>query len=198
MESEIEAALKANGVEPALNALGLPAWPKPDALCVVDGCSGAQTAIAGGELRPSCEPLRQRRYLPTFSDLVDRLSIVQMKVIFIPERREEYAAEIADILHDLDLILDDTNHRLGSKEVRAMLVIMLSNRFIWENESLARQGDNSQDKRLKLTHSINGVRNTAKNVLAACMGGRQDYKVDCFASELVQEFGDWNVFNGGD
>jgi hypothetical protein len=42
-----------------------------------------------------------RKYLPTISDLIDRLSIVQLKEVFIPEYKEEYAKEIRDILYDL-------------------------------------------------------------------------------------------------
>lgn len=52
-----------------------------------------------------------------------------------------------------------------AKMIRAILIIMLTNRYIWENESKARLGGSEQDKLLKLTHSINGIRNTAKNVL---------------------------------
>jgi len=71
---------------------------------------------------------------------------------------------------------------------------MLSNRVIWENESKARQGGNEQDKYLKFTHSINGVRNTAKNIISNEMGDRKDLKIDCLAAELPAEFGNWNIF----
>jgi len=134
-----------------------------------------------------------RRYLPTLSDLVDRLTIVQLKAIFIPEHKAAYMAEREAIEHDIDLILAD-GHALNAAAIHAIMVIMLTNRFIWENESKARAGGNEQDKLLKLTHSINGVRNAAKNQLAAIVGGRKDYKVDCFAADLDKQFGDWNVF----
>ena len=42
-----------------------------------------------------------RKYLPTIAELIDRLSIVQLKEVFIPEHKEEYAKEIKDIVHDL-------------------------------------------------------------------------------------------------
>ena len=135
-----------------------------------------------------------RRYLPTLSELVDRLSIVQLKMIFIPEHRDEYEKEREDIEHDIDLILTGMGVGVRAKDVRAILVIMLANRFIWENESKARAGGAEQDKLLKLTHSINGVRNTAKNVLAELEGGRKDYKLDCLAAELDSAFGNWNIF----
>jgi len=142
-----------------------------------------------------------RRYLPTFADLVDRLCIVQQKAIFISEKKDAYLAEIGDILHDIDVILSEqraSRRYITAHEVRAIAVLMLTNRFIWENESRARAGGADQDRLLKLTHSINGVRNGAKNELAALDGGRKDFKLDCFAAELVPEFGNWNVFDGGE
>ncbi len=47
-----------------------------------------------------------RKYLPTLSEFIDRLSIVQLKEVFIAEHKEEYAKEISDICHDIQLILD--------------------------------------------------------------------------------------------
>lgn len=139
-------------------------------------------------------PKRERKYLPTLSDLVDRLTIAQMKAIFIPEKKAEFLAEIALIMHDLDIVLDEAAHKVNADALHAIIVIQLTNRFIWENESKARAGGNEQDKLLKLTHSINGVRNSAKNKLAAVMGGRLDYKIDALAADLPPEFGDWKVF----
>jgi hypothetical protein len=136
----------------------------------------------------------ERKYLPTFAELTDRLAIVRLKSVFIPEHKAEYDEEIALILHDMDVIIEEKSVRLKANDIHAILMIMLSNRYIWENESSARAGGADQDKLLKRTHSINGVRNTAKNVLAVSMGERKDYKIDSLASELAAEFGSWDVF----
>ena len=48
-----------------------------------------------------------RKYLPTLSELIDRLSIAQLKEVFITEHKEEYAQEISDILYDIDLTLKE-------------------------------------------------------------------------------------------
>ncbi len=133
-----------------------------------------------------------RRYLPTLSELVDRLTIVQLKMIFIADHRDDYAAERGLIEHDIDLILGEKIIKLSARDLRAALIIMLANRFIWENESKARAGGGEQDKLLKLTHSINGVRNQAKNILGEVEGGRKDWKVDCLAAELDSQYGNWS------
>ena len=129
-----------------------------------------------------------RKYLPTLSELVDRLSIVQLKEVFITEHKEEYAQEIKDILHDIDLILEDENTKLTSKDIRAIVVLSQMNLHIWHNESEARKGKNAGEN-LLLTHGLNGIRNTAKNKIQESVGGRKDYKTDC----LADEFKDWEV-----
>lgn len=136
-----------------------------------------------------------RKYNYTFAELVDRLSIVRLKSIFISENKDAYEKEVADILHDIDLLVMEKEIVLQSREIHAILMIMLSNRYIWENESKVRASgnDKEQEKLLKLTHSINGVRNNSKNILSQHLGERVDLKVDCLAEDLIKEFGNWNI-----
>ena len=49
--------------------------------------------------------MKSRKWLPTLGELVDRLSIHQLKEVFITEHKEEYAQEIKDIIHDINLEL---------------------------------------------------------------------------------------------
>ena len=128
-----------------------------------------------------------RKYLPTLAELVDRLSIAQLKEVFITEHKEEYAQEIKDIVHDIDLILSDENVQLSGKDVRAIVVLSQMNLHIWHNETKYRAG--TGDGILGLTHGLNGIRNTAKNMIQENVGGRKDYKIDCIAAE----FKDWEV-----
>ena len=129
----------------------------------------------------------KRKYLPTLAELVDRLSIAQLKEVFITEHKEEYAQEIKDIVHDIDLILNDENVKLNGKDVRAIVVLSQMNLHIWHNETKYRAG--TGDGNLGLTHGLNGIRNTAKNMIQENVGGRKDYKIDCIAAE----FKDWEV-----
>ena len=131
--------------------------------------------------------MNKRKYLPTLSELVDRLSIAQLKEVFITEHKEEYAQEIKDIVHDIDLILNDENVKLNGKDVRAIVVLSQMNLHIWHNETKYRAGEG--DGNLGLTHGLNGIRNTAKNIIQENVGGRKDYKIDCIAAE----FKDWDV-----
>ena len=129
-----------------------------------------------------------RKYLPTLSELIDRLSIVQLKEVFIPEHKEEYAQEIKDIIHDIDLELSEKSVILSGDDIRSIIVLTQMNLHIWHNESEARKGINAEEN-LRLSHGLNGIRNTSKNKLQESIGGRKDYKIDCLASE----FKDWEV-----
>ena len=130
----------------------------------------------------------KRKYLPTLSELIDRLSIVQLKEVFIIEHKKEYIQEIKDIIHDIDIILNDDKVKLSGKDIRAIVVLSQMNLHIWHNESEARNGINAGEN-LLLTHGLNGIRNTAKNKIQQTVGGRKDYKIDCIAAE----FEDWEV-----
>ena len=130
-----------------------------------------------------------RKYLPTISELIDRLSIVQLKEVFIPEHKEEYAKEIQDIVHDLDELglLKEYDYSNLGKLIRAVIVLSQMNLHIWHNETEYRAGKGKGN--LELTHGLNGIRNTAINKIMEVVGGRKDYKVDCIAAE----FKDWEV-----
>tara|TARA_R110000744_G_scaffold218017_1_gene336753 strand:+ start:433 stop:831 length:399 start_codon:yes stop_codon:yes gene_type:complete len=129
-----------------------------------------------------------RKYLPTLSELIDRLSIVQLKEVFIPEHKEEYAEEIKDIVHDLSLELSEKSVILSGDDIRSIIVLAQMNLHIWHNESNYRKGIKGGNN-LELTHGLNGIRNTAKNKIQESNGGRKDYKIDCIAAE----FKDWDV-----
>ena len=156
--------------------------------------------------------MSKRKYLPTLAELIDRLSIVQLKEVFIPDNKAEYAQEIKEIVHDIDVILSDkstTNVTLvddacstqlvedvthsstspiDGEAIRAIIVCAQMNLHIWHNEANYRKGIKDGND-LELTHGLNGIRATAKNKIQEKVGGRKDYKVDCLAAE----FKDWDI-----
>ena len=131
--------------------------------------------------------MSNRKYLPTLSELIDRLSIAQLKEVFITEHKQEYAQEIADICHDIQMILDSSED-ITADTIRAIVVLSQMNLHIWHNESNYRKGIKDGNN-LELTHGLNGIRNTAKNKIQEIVGGRKDYKIDCLAAE----FKDWEI-----
>ena len=129
-----------------------------------------------------------RKYLPTLSELIDRLSIVQLKEVFIIDHKEEYSKEISDIVHDIQQFLDETSEPINAETIRAIIVLSQMNLHIWHNESNYRKGIKDGNN-LELTHGLNGIRNTAKNKIQEVMGGRKDYKID----SLAADFKGWEI-----
>ena len=113
---------------------------------------------------------------------------MQLKEVFIIEHKEEYAKEISDILHDIDLTLKDSCAIIDAQTLRAVVVLSQMNLHIWHNESNYRKGIKDGNN-LELTHGLNGIRNTSKNKIQEVAGGRKDYKIDCLAAE----FEDWEI-----
>ena len=143
--------------------------------------------------------MSERKYLPTLAELIDRLSIAQLKEVFITDHKEEYAEEIANIVHDIQLelctgIMGNVSESVqevtvDAETIRAIVVLAQMNLHIWHNETNYRKGVSTGND-LELTHGLNGIRNTAKNKIQDCvLGGRKDYKIDCLAAD----FKDWEV-----
>jgi hypothetical protein len=132
--------------------------------------------------------MKERKYLPTLSELIDRLSIAQLKEVFITDHKTEYASEIADIVHDIQLYLNECKEPITAETIRAIVVLSQMNLHIWHNESNVRSGKSGPNA-LALTHGLNGIRNTSKNQIQEVMGGRKDYKIDCLAAD----FKDWEI-----
>jgi len=132
--------------------------------------------------------MTERKYLPTLAELIDRLSISQLKEVFITDHKEEYSQEISDIVHDIQICLDQQSDEVTAETIRAIVVLSQMNLHIWHNESNYRKGIKDNNN-LELTHGLNGVRNTAKNKIQEVVGGRKDYKIDCLAAE----FKGWEV-----
>jgi len=144
--------------------------------------------IPNKEIDLLVNPYQRRKYLPTLSELIDRLSIAQLKEVFIPEHKKEYSQEIKDILHDIDILINASISQINAETIRAIVVLSQMNLHIWHNESNYRKGIKDGNN-LELTHGINGIRNTAKNKIQEIVGGRKDYKIDCLAAD----FKDWEI-----
>ena len=124
-----------------------------------------------------------RKYLPTMGELMDRLSILQIREVLDPQNKESYKGQIDSIQEDLE-----TGYSLDSELIRAIVVLSQINLHIWMNESGAREGEGGLNN-LRLTHGLNGIRNQAKNKLNNISGEVTEQKVECTASE----FKDWEI-----
>lgn len=135
--------------------------------------------------------MSDREYLPHFAELIDRLSIHQLKEVFIPEHKEKYHREMRWIANDLDLIIQQDGIKLTGELIRAIIILAQMNEHVWYNESKVRSGESQDLSLLKLTHGLNGIRNRAMNYILDIIGDqeRRDWKTDCLAAE----YSNWDV-----
>lgn len=143
-----------------------------------------------------------RKYEYQLSELIDRLSIVTLKSIKLStkkyggdiSKKEAYEEEAKLIMYDINLILQNKKIKDWGLLVRAIQLNMLANEVIWENETKARLGGRSQDHLLPFTHSVNGMRMRAGNVIAYLTGERKDLNIDRVNDEISEERGyNWNL-----
>ena len=130
-----------------------------------------------------------RKWLPSFVDLIDRQSIFQLKEVMIPQNKDVYAQEMKNISHDLSQIIEENQLKWSGEVVSAIIALAQVNAHIWYNESKVRSGEEQDLSLLKLTHGLNGIRNRLMNFIKFKTGesDRIDLKTDCLAAE----FKDW-------
>lgn len=129
--------------------------------------------------------MSDRRWLPNLAELIDRLSIHQLKEVFIVKHKDKYRSEMADMIHDINIILKEKDIHITGEIIRSIVILSQINAHIWYNESNVRKGKDQDLSLLKLTHSLNGIRNNASNFILSLIGDdhHKDYKIDCLANE---------------
>lgn len=109
----------------------------------------------------------KRKYLPTLADLIDSLTINQIKEIKFHDKKSAYAKEIKKICHDIDLIIEERNIPVNSKLIRIIVAIAQLNLHIWENkDKMQKAKEKKYLELLKLAHQLNGIRNHLKNKIS--------------------------------
>ena len=116
---------------------------------------------------------KERQYLPSFAELVDQLTIDQIKEVLMPELKQDIAQEIERIANDVNLIIDETGVGLSARLIRIIIVLAQINLHIWQNKDKMQSDPEKYSERLKLAHQLNGIRNQMKNLLLGEMGDRE-------------------------
>jgi len=120
--------------------------------------------------------MRKRRYLPSFAELIDRLQIVSLKILFADaELKKEFMKEAADIKYDINLFLEE-GVKMSGDMIQAIGILQMVNWEIWDNESALR-GDGDKADPIK-THKLNCDRAHAKKKIQQLAGGRIDHKLN--------------------
>lgn len=116
---------------------------------------------------------KERQYMPPLAELIDSLTINQIKEVMFPDQKDGYAQEMDKITHDIDLLIEERGLTLSSRLIRIIIAIAQMNLHIWHNkDQMAADSENYMDL-LKLAHQLNGVRNRMKNILLEEVGDKE-------------------------
>jgi hypothetical protein len=125
--------------------------------------------MKGGVIMPETN----RQYVVPFAELVDRLTVDQIKEVLVQDGKESYAEEMRKLCNDIDLIIGEKTLKLNSRLIRIIIVIAQMNLHIWHNKDLMQKDKTHYNELLKLSHQLNGIRNQMKNLLLEETGDRE-------------------------
>lgn len=107
----------------------------------------------------------ERYFVLPFAELVDRLSVDQIKEVLFDEGVSDIRSEITDICNDLDQIITNHNLSLSSQIIRVIIALSQLNVHIWNLKDQMNDDVSRYDELLKRAHQLNGIRNQLKNAL---------------------------------
>lgn len=107
--------------------------------------------------------MSNRQYELPLGELVERLTIVQLRELLLNTPR--YEDEIQRLMHDIDLILLEKNVVVNARIIRIIFLTAQLNALIWVYKDKMQENNEDYAKYLKLSHQLNGLRNKMKNLL---------------------------------
>jgi hypothetical protein len=105
-------------------------------------------------------------YLPPLAELLDRLTIAQIKLNLLDEGQADFENEINSLKHDVELLMQNLGISPGGEFVHLVVMLAQINLHIWHNKDLMQVNLDDDAKYLallKLSHQLNGIRNRIKN-----------------------------------
>ena len=115
----------------------------------------------------------ERKYKVPLAELIDRLTVDQIKELLLSEGKSSYANEMEIIQHDINLIVTEREIALNARLLRIVIALSQLNLHIWLLKERMQQEPDKYDEFLKLAHQLNGVRNRMKNLLLEETGDRE-------------------------
>lgn len=116
---------------------------------------------------------KQRKFLPTIADLIDVITVDQIKELKFPRNKRSYSNEMEKVAHDIDLVIANKKIKLSARLIRMIIILAQTNLHIWNNKEAMKQYPDKYLDHLKVAHQLNGIRNRMKNLILEECGYRQ-------------------------
>jgi len=111
-----------------------------------------------------------RQFRLPLAEMIDRLTVNQIKEVLLSKDKESYSREIAQLEHDIDLIIKEKDIKCTARLIRVGIIIGQMNLHIWHHKDMMGIDPSQYGAFLKLAHQLNGVRNRMKNLLLEITG----------------------------
>ena len=116
---------------------------------------------------------KARKFLPPLAELIDRLTVDQIKEVLLSENKEGYAQEMQLLMHDIDLIIGEKKITISARFLRIVIVLAQMNLHIWHMKDKMQVEPERYNGLLKLSHQLNGIRNQMRNLLLEESGDKE-------------------------
>ena len=151
----------------------------------------AKTYLAPKKNKTKTKTSSRPRFVPGLGDLIDRLTVDQLKEAFHKSMRTSIRTEIADLEHDIDGWADRHQIKLSGRNVRIIIVLAQINYEIWMCKERMEAAPKEYNQWLRRAHQLNGIRNQMKNLLLAEV--QKETRVCPASNLLIDDLEDWNI-----
>jgi len=147
--------------------------------------------------RPTQEMPDTRHYEFPLADLIDALTINQIKEVFFSgEKRETCIQAINQLSHDVDLLVKEREIKPTGHLVRLIVFLAQANLHIWYNKDRMQNDQERYSDLLEFAQEMNGLRNHVRNLLIKKFNGLEpcnqrttflDYNNKRWYSNIIEE-----------
>ena len=112
--------------------------------------------------------MKKRKFLPPLAELIDRMTVTQIKLALLKNGKNDFANELKKLEHDIDIIICENNVAVDSNIIRSAIILAQINLHIWINKDKMQTNLENEPEYLRLlkfAHQLNGIRNKIKNSL---------------------------------
>ena len=108
---------------------------------------------------------RDIEYEHNISELIDILSILQIKEVKVFKNKQNIKKQIKNARSDLKILLKNNQTKLDSKMIRKIFLVGIINLLVWQLKDNMLIEEKNYNKYLKKALELNTIRNAAYNIM---------------------------------
>jgi hypothetical protein len=123
---------------------------------------------------------QEKKYHLPISELIDRVTILEIKLVLDSKNTQSYLDELNLLKHDIQIELSDKSTALDLELIQTLISLGQINLHIWHiKDQMKTQIDKpiEYSENMKLAHQLNGLRNQLKNELLRLEGNTTTARV---------------------